>query len=310
MKTTLLIVVIGLTGCSFNPGSAGLDQGAGGNGGGDMTGGGGAGDLGEGPDLSPVCAAGDAMCTGSTLSTCNADGTGFDTRTCVIGCNPAGVDCLALQPTAPAVASDFVYAGLTEPTIAAAQTLLVFNADNGEIRDGAGTVVRMPNAAPTTRNVENGIGFHVTSNVGIWTFSKLTVPATTTIVFKHNATSAGVSILSASDLTIAGTIDARGYMDATMAPATLCVGTVAGPGGTIGGSGPTERPAAGGGGSTADAQAGGGGGGYGDVGGVGGKHGRARSVVPLARWSGTVCDQPARRRLRRRLERHRRHHQR
>jgi len=68
-----------------------------------------------------------------------------------------------------------------------------------------------------TRNVENGIGFHLVSGVGIWTFSKLTVPAATTIVFKHAASSAGASILSAGDLTIAGTIDLRGYGDPTQA---------------------------------------------------------------------------------------------
>ena len=94
------------------------------------------------------------------LSTCNPDGTGVDTTACVLGCNGAGSDCLALQPTPPAVASDFTYAGLSDLTIAASQTLLVFDTDTGEIRDGGGTVVRMPNAAPMTRNVEDGIGFH------------------------------------------------------------------------------------------------------------------------------------------------------
>src|SRR5262249_13461916 len=182
-----------------------------------------------------------------------------------LGCNTAGVDCQALQPTPPAVAGDFVYGGLSEPTIS--QPLLVFDADTGEIKDGAGATVRMPNVTPGTRNVENGIGVHVTAGVGIWTFSKLNVPASTTIVFKHTAASKGVSILSASDLTIAGTIDARGYSDPTMAT-TLCTGNVAGPGGTPGGSGPTSAAGGGAGGSTSDPMAGGGGGGYRAGGGV------------------------------------------
>ena len=269
MKHTIAFVIF-VTGCSFNPGGSKDDLGS--NGDNDM--GSAAGDLGDEPDLSPVCTPGDSTCTGGMLSVCNPDGTGVDTTACVIGCNTAGVDCLALQPTAPAVASDFVYAGLKEPTLT--QPLLVFDADTGEIQDGAGASVRMPNVAPGSRGVENGIGFHVASGVGIWTFAKLTIPASTLVVFKHSAASAGVSILSASDLTVAGTIDARGYMDPTqalMATSTLCVGTVAGPGGTIGGSGPTNATGTGAGGSVADALAGGGGGGYGDVGGAGGKHG-------------------------------------
>jgi hypothetical protein len=251
-------------GCSFNPGNSNTDMGT--TGGDDLAGGD---DMTSGPDLTVVCTAGVKTCSGTTLSTCNLDGTAVDTATCVLGCNTAGNDCNALSPTAPAVSSDFSYGGLSEPTITAA--LLVFDTDSGEIRDGANAVVRMPNAAPQTRFVENGIGFHRVSGVGIWTFSKLTVPTATTIVFKS---AYAASILSATDLTIAGTIDLRGYGAPSMAPATLCMSTVAGPGGTIGGITPTVATGAGAGGSSAgDTQAGGGGGGYGDTGGAGGKHG-------------------------------------
>ena len=118
MKHTIAFVIF-VTGCSFNPGGSKDDLGS--NGDNDM--GSAAGDLGDEPDLSPVCTPGDSTCTGGMLSVCNPDGTGVDTTACVIGCNTAGVDCLALQPTAPAVASDFVYAGLKEPTLT--QPLLV-----------------------------------------------------------------------------------------------------------------------------------------------------------------------------------------
>ncbi|HEX9102071.1 MAG TPA: hypothetical protein VF997_07705, partial [Polyangia bacterium] len=276
MKHSLLVAMVLAAGCSFNPGKVG-DLGAGGSGGGgggdDLAGVGD--DMTPGPDMTMICTPGQKTCTGSMLSTCNPDGTAVDTTTCLLGCNGAGSDCLALQPTAPAMASDFVYAGLSEPVIAAAQTLLVFDTDSGEIRDGAGAVVRMPNVTPMSRNVENGIGFHRVSGVGIWTFSKLTVPATTTIVFKSPY---AASILSAGDLTIAGAIDARGYGDPTKAllPAatsTLCAGTVAGPGGTIGGTQAVVAMGGGAGGGATDLSTGGGGAGYGDTGGAGGKNG-------------------------------------
>lgn len=269
MKQTLLLVMALAAGCSFNPGKSN-DLGSGG--GDDLSDGGDVGDAGA--DMTMVCTPGDKSCSGTTLSTCNLDGTAIDTSTCVLGCNTAGTDCQALQPTAPAVAGDFVYGGLSEPTIAAAQTLLVFDTDTGEIRDGSGAVVRMPNATPMSRNVENGIGFHRTAGVGIWTFSKLTVPATTTIVFKSPY---AASILSASDLTMAGIIDARGWADPTKAlmgaSSTLCQDTVAGPGGTIGGTQAAAALGDGHGGGATDLTTGGGGAGYGDVGGAGGKNG-------------------------------------
>ena len=270
MKQTLLLVMALTAGCSFNPGKSNDDLG--GTVGDDM---GGSDDMTpDAPDMVMVCTPGAKTCAGTTLSTCNLDGTGVDTATCALGCNTAGNDCQALQPTAPAVASDFAYGGLSEPTIAAAQTLLVFDTDTGEIRDGSGAVVRMPNATPMSRNVENGIGFHRVSGVGIWTFSKLTVPATTTVVFKS---AYAASILSATDLTIAGTIDLRGYADPTKAlmggTSTLCQGTVAGPGGTIGGTQSTVAMGMGAGGGAADLSTGAGGGGYGDTGGAGGKNG-------------------------------------
>jgi hypothetical protein len=270
VKHTLVLALalaLALTGgCSFNPGNSNTDLGT--TGGDDLAGGD---DMTSGPDLTVVCTAGVKTCSGTTLSTCNLDGTAVDTATCVLGCNTAGNDCNALSPTAPAVSSDFSYGGLSDPTITAA--LLVFDTDSGEIRDGANAVVRMPNAAPQTRFVENGIGFHRVSGVGIWTFSKLTVPTATTIVFKS---AYAASILSATDLTIAGTIDLRGYGDPTqakMATTTLCAGGVAGPGGTNGGSGATAATGMGAGGQPDTTTAGGGGGGYGDVGAAGGNDG-------------------------------------
>jgi hypothetical protein len=268
VKLTLVLAWALAAGCSFNPGNSNTDLGTGG--GDDLAG---TDDMTSGPDLTVVCTAGTKTCSGTTLSTCNLDGTAVDTATCILGCNSAGNDCNALVPTAPAVSGDFSYGGLSQPTISAAQTLLIFDTDSGEIKDGAGATVRMPNAAPGTRFVENGIGFHRTSGVGIWTFSKLSVPSTTTIVFKS---AFAASILSASDLTIDGTIDLRGYADPTqakMATTTLCVGTVAGAGGTIGGTGTTAAMGGGAGGIATDTSTGAGGGGYGDIGGAGGKNG-------------------------------------
>jgi hypothetical protein len=272
VKHILLVAIAVAAGCSFSPDKVDNDLSGAGGGGDDL---GGVGDDLASADMTMICAPGGKSCSNGTLSTCNLDGTGVDTTTCTLGCNAAANDCAALQPTAPAVAGDFVYGGLSELSIGATQTLLVFDTDTGEIRDGSGAVVRMPNATPMSRNVEDGIGFHNVSGVGIWTFSKLTVPATTTIVFKNPS---AASILSAGDLTIAGTIDARGYADPTKAlmpgaASTLCGGatSIAGPGGTIGGL--TTTAPAGEGGTVADATKGGGGGGYGAVGGIGGNHG-------------------------------------
>jgi hypothetical protein len=273
-------------GCSFD---AGKSTDLAGNGGDDMSGGGGD-DLSMGADMTQICTPGDKSCTGTMLQTCNTDGTGFGTTTCALGCNSTNTDCKALQPTAPAVAGDFVYGGLSDLTIAATQTLLIFNTDTGEIRDQANAVVRMPNATPMTRNVEDGIGFHRVSGVGIWTFTKLTVPATTTIVFKGQA---GASILAAGDISIAGTIDARGYGDPTkalMTPSTLCMGTTAGPGGAIGGI--TATPPTGEGGSVADTTNAGGGGGYGATGGVGGNNGNGGTGGTAGAIAGVAAINP------------------
>ncbi|MGZ3428932.1 MAG: hypothetical protein ACXVCV_19905, partial [Polyangia bacterium] len=285
MKHTpvLALAFLVAAGCSFNPGNSSIDLGSGGgddlSGGDDMTG---------GPDLTVVCTAGMKSCSGNTLSTCNLDGTAVDTASCILGCNTAGTDCNALAPTMPAVASDFSYGGLSDPTIAASQTLLVFDTDTGEIRDGSGAVVRMANAAPQTRFVENGIGFHRTSGVGIWTFSKLTVPSTATIVFKNPY---AASILSATDLTIAGTIDLRGYGDPTKAlmgaSSTLCMGTVAGPGGAAGGVAPAAGTGAGG--APSDTTGGGGGGGYGLIGGIGGKHSNSQGAAGPATGAAAIA---------------------
>ena len=281
MKPTLLLALALAAGCSFSPGKGNLDLGVGD----DMAGDAGDVDLANGPDLTMICTPGDKSCANGMLSTCNPDGTGVDTTACVLGCNAAANDCQVLQPTPPAVASDFSYQGLGNVTIAATQTLLVFNTDSGEIRDGAGTVVRMPNASPTQRNVEDGIGFHRVSGVGIWTFTSLTVPATTTVVFTG---ASAASILTDGDLSIAGTIDLRGYADPTKAlmsgtASTLCSGTVAGPGGTIGGTAMTVAMGTGAGGGASDVSAGGGGAGYGATGGAGGnnaaKTGGAAGVV-------------------------------
>jgi hypothetical protein len=263
-------------GCSFSLGhgidlgaDAGLDNG-------DMTVGGD--DL-SNSDMTMICSPRTQSCSGSTLSICNDDGTGFDTSTCKLGCNSMSTDCLALQPTPPAVASDFVYGGLSELTIAPSQTLLIFDTDTGAITDNTGATVRMPNVAADMRYVENGIGFHRTpSGVGIWTFNRLTVPATATMVFKNPY---AASIVSPGDISIAGIIDLRGYLDPTKAlmtlpMSTLCSGNVAGPGGGTGASGATAASGGGAGGQPDDSTAGGGGAGFGDAGGVGGNNASAK----------------------------------
>lgn len=272
MKRTILVFVALLSGCSFNVSSTGSDLGAGGV---DMaTGGsGGSGDTpdlsSDPPDMTMICTPGATSCTGGMLTTCNADGTGTDTRACALGCNAGGSDCLQLYATAPAAPTDFAYAGLSAPVFAATQTLLMFDTATGEIKDGGGATVRMSNPSPTSRFVENGIGFHRTGGVGIWTFASLTVPITATVVFKGTY---GASLVSVGDMTIAGTIDARGYGFPSV---TLCQGNVAGPGGGAGSMSGTPAGGMGGGAAGGNDHAGGSGASYGGVGGKGGGDGSA-----------------------------------
>lgn len=174
-------------------------------------------------------------------------------------------DCQLLYPTLPAMPADFVYVGLTTPTVTAPQ--LVFDGNDGAIKDGAGTIIRHANGVPSTATVVDGVGFRrADTGVAIWTFSSLTVPTTTTVTF---AGGFAASILTVGDLVIAGTIDARGYADPSNL-ATLCNNHSAGPGGGAGGFGATAAGGAGGGGAGKNTNAGGAGGSYGAKGGDGG----------------------------------------
>src|SRR4051794_17084202 len=110
-------------GCSFNAGNSN-DLGGGGD---DMAGIGD--DMTPAADMTEICTPNDKSCSGTMLQICNSDGTGFTTSPCTLGCNSTNTDCQALQPTAPAVAGDFVYGGLSDLTIGATQTLLVFDTD-------------------------------------------------------------------------------------------------------------------------------------------------------------------------------------
>lgn len=253
-------------------------------------------DLSSVQDMTMICTPGAKTCTGSTLSTCTFDGTDYITTTCTLGCNMTDTDCLAVQPTPPAMPSDFVYGGLSDLTIAATQTLLIFDTDTGAITDNTGATVRMPNPSGGTRAVENGIGFHQMNGVGIWTFSNFSLPVTALMVFKNPS---AASILSPGNISIAGTIDLRGYADpaqARMTTSTLCVGPVAGPGGTKGGMGVTDMgntaaTGAGAGGQPDNPTAGAGGGGHGDVGGTGGKNGGVKGGTSGA-MTGTAAINP------------------
>jgi hypothetical protein len=269
----LLTIVLLLEGCSFKPGSGGVDFAVGdlGSGGGAdqslPTGGdGGGGDLGPGLVCTPAATSClDAM----TLQTCNSDGSAQIATLCPLGCGTDGgtAHCQVLVPTAPVKASDLVDTGLTAPApITAAR--LVFDVSNGQILDPANSMVAVRDKnSGSTREVHQGIAFRVAQSVAIWSFKGLTIPATTTIVFDNSTTNNAVALVSTTDATIEGTIDARGY-DATTTG--ICTASNGGPGGTPGATLGVVATGDGAGGSAATISAGGGGAGYGVVGGAGG----------------------------------------
>jgi hypothetical protein len=206
------------------------------------------------PDLSCV----DVCIGASTLRSCSRGDT-----PCSLGCSPAGgAHCQVIAPTAGGVtASDLEATGTTAITIGSSTIL---HSDSGQI-DGV--------RGPGVGTLVNGIGFRVGNGIGVFTFANLIVAANVTLTLVGpNA----VALVSSSDITVGGIIDARG----------TCTGTAAGPGGGAGGAVfmPGAGPGAGTGGKGShDNASGGSGAGFGAPGGKGG----ASSGQPSPAGGGT-----------------------
>ncbi len=218
-----------------------------------------------------VCVANATSCLdANTLQTCNASGSVQTSTMCPLGCGTDGgaAHCKIMIPTAPVKASDLDDSDLTAPAPFTAAKL-VFDVSTGQIIDAANSTpaVRVANTT-SAREVHQGIAFHVSNNVAIWSFKGLSVPMTTTIVFDNSVANNAVALVSTTDATIAGTVDARGYESATST--TVCTGTNGGPGGTAGATLGIAATGAGAGGAAAAPASGGGGGGFGAVGAAGG----------------------------------------
>jgi hypothetical protein len=229
-------------------------------------------------DMSQVCTPAAQTCSAGNVSTCKADGTGFDVTTCALGCI-AGTPprCAQLQPTAPVTRDDFDTTGLTANVVIAGGT--TFDTNTGQI--GFGTVIRGPNVVPTNREVISGIGFHVVdvpggsatnppAKIGVWYFSSVNFQSSATLsrVVGANAmalvSASTMALDSAFDLTCAGNV----FVAAGTGP------HYAGPGGGNGAAGTDPAGVgAGGGGSDLNNSSGGGGAGYGAAGGIAGKDG-------------------------------------
>lgn len=261
-------------GCSFNPPGSDVDFGVG-----DLSGGSpdlppGSGDGGGDRDMTsgPVCVPAATSCLDdSTLQTCNGNGTATATTMCPLGCGTDGgtAHCKVLVPTAPVKSGDLDGSDLSTPA-ANTGTRFVFDVSNGAINNSAdaNAPVRMKNSG-NAREVHQGIAFRITNGVAIWSFKTLTIPAGVTVVFDNSAANNAVALVSSTDAEIDGTIDARGYQDATAM--TVCTSNNGGPGGTAGATSGVPAIGDGAGGSAAGTLvAGGGGAGYGATGGAGG----------------------------------------
>ncbi len=200
-------------------------------------------------------------CTDDThLHRCRADGTGFEDVACQLGCSVAThPHCRLLYPTTPVLPSDSSLPGLAAISFTADT---IINSDTGSIEG-----IRAANGDPTTSEVQNGIGYRISGNVGIFSFGGLTVGNLVTL---HVTGSRAAAFVSSGDITLDGAIDAQGS----------CSAGVGGPGGGHGGSALGNLAAQGaspGGAGTVTGSApagftggGGGGAGYGMNGGAGG----------------------------------------
>jgi hypothetical protein len=193
-----------------------------------------------------------------TLLTCRMDGSGHDEQPCGLGCNTTATParCLRLQPSGSLEPDDYALA----TAMVTFSGGVVLNTESGEITGGF--------TRPIGEGDKMGVTFRSvaqpgsTVRVGAFGFAKLDIPAGASISFTGRNP---VALLSAGDITLAGTIDARGD----------CVNTV-GPGAQAGGrfdvnNGDGLGVRGGKSGATGvNAASGGGGGGYGHAGGNGG----------------------------------------
>jgi hypothetical protein len=245
------------------------------------------------PDLGPVCVAGAKRCSANAgaVETCRGDGSGWDpTATCPspYTCTGSGESshCKVLVPTAPVMTSDLQYVGLTATALGNAGNY-VFDTNDGSI-SGPGGPIR-GGSDPTMTNVTNGIGFHRSGNVAIWSFATLSIGAGANVVFKETLTGGntvpnqfGIAFVSQGDVSIEGsaTIDLRGRAGDPTIAANLCKDTTPGPGGGAGGSvGSDDAGGAGAGKPGTGLLDGGGGGSYGGLGHQGGAGGGAGGAL-------------------------------
>jgi hypothetical protein len=213
-----------------------------------------------GADGGGSCTAGGKSCDRDMLRTCKSDGSGFDDASCASGCSETPAPhCKGIVPSATGVVpADLEGAGLTPTAITVAATI---NADTGEITGG----LRAANADPTKREIISGIAFHTADvpnvpgkKIGVFSFAAFTVGDGKNVILEGTN---AVALISSTDLTVLGVLDARGS----------CVAGAGGPGGGKGGGVGALAQGDGfgkaGASNASDATSGGGGGGYGDNGG-------------------------------------------
>lgn len=215
----------------------------------------------EGFDLSSHACTADT-CAGNTLRVCNAMNT-FDDTVCPLGCSTTGAPhCATVVPQAPVATSDLDGAGLVALDVVTTTTV---HGDTGAI-DG----LRNANVNAASREVNNGIAFHVVNGIGIFSFASLKIEDGVTL---HMAGPNPIAFASATDVDIVGQIEAR-----------VC------PAGGVGGAPPAlagqNGTGQGFGSSISQPSCSGGGAGHGDKGG----HGATDMAMPTDGAGGAVYD--------------------
>ena len=164
MTKSLIWILFGMSavsGCGSvsdrSPDAAGAEDGGGGSGG--DAGGGSSSDAGGGgidaggidaiDAMAPVCTANQALrCDGTTLVSCNGDGTAEVRETCALGCNAAAVRCNDVNPSNNLAA--FLDMAVAEPPFDFG-SMAVLDTDNGSVTiDRQPVVVRSATLAQTS----------------------------------------------------------------------------------------------------------------------------------------------------------------
>jgi hypothetical protein len=137
-------------------------------------------------------------CAGNVLRVCNTAGM-FEDQTCSVGCSSTGAPhCASVVPQSPILPADLNASGLVPIVLAVTTTV---HGDTGAI-DG----IRSANVSATTREINNGIAFHIANGVSIFSFASLKVDDAIVV---HLVGPNAIALVAAGDVELIGQVEAR-----------------------------------------------------------------------------------------------------